>query len=182
MRFDWAQSQRSQWFVRYALDNYTTNNALVQQATLPSTGATDALQLSEWSHQQHLHLQPIWVGTFTFGTSYLHGTADRNRISRIRAGFSLQLHLEDHLRFRNLRRQPVRHRHHGISGHSQPGEISVPLRCQRLDWQARAQVRCRLHSRAGAEWRLSRPGGNPLRSHRESDLLPDQSRLSSRRS
>ena len=39
MRFDWAQSQRSQWFVRYALDNNTTNNALVQQATLPSTGA-----------------------------------------------------------------------------------------------------------------------------------------------
>src|SRR5208283_5058607 len=39
-RFDWAQSARSQWFLRFALDRYTTMNDLVQQATLPSTGAT----------------------------------------------------------------------------------------------------------------------------------------------
>ncbi|HMC59461.1 MAG TPA: carboxypeptidase-like regulatory domain-containing protein, partial [Candidatus Solibacter sp.] len=39
LRFDWAQSARSQWFVRAATDNYTTGNAFVQQATLASTGA-----------------------------------------------------------------------------------------------------------------------------------------------
>src|SRR5208282_4609546 len=38
-RFDWAQSPRSQWFLRAAVDRYTTTNDLVQQATLPSTGA-----------------------------------------------------------------------------------------------------------------------------------------------
>src|SRR5581483_684785 len=40
LRFDWAQSPRSQWFLRGAVDNYTTNNDLVQQATMASTGAT----------------------------------------------------------------------------------------------------------------------------------------------
>ena len=35
LRFDWAQSSRSQWFLRAAVDNYTTDNAFVQQATLP---------------------------------------------------------------------------------------------------------------------------------------------------
>ena len=39
-RVDWAQSERSRWFLRAATDSYTTHNALVQQATLPSTGAT----------------------------------------------------------------------------------------------------------------------------------------------
>src|ERR1019366_4006553 len=40
LRFDWAQSSRAQWFVRAAVDTYTTDNAFVEQATLPSTGAT----------------------------------------------------------------------------------------------------------------------------------------------
>ena len=58
LRFDWAQSQRSQWFVRYALDNNTTNNALVQQATLAFHRRDHALQLSERRDQQYVHLQP----------------------------------------------------------------------------------------------------------------------------
>src|SRR5712691_3438222 len=40
LRFDWAQSSKSQWFLRTSEDNYVTHNALVQQATLPSTGLT----------------------------------------------------------------------------------------------------------------------------------------------
>src|SRR5271165_3090800 len=40
MRFDWAQSPKSQWFLRASQDSYLTHNALVQQATLPSTGLT----------------------------------------------------------------------------------------------------------------------------------------------
>ncbi len=78
MRFDWAQSQRSQWFVRYALDNNTTNNALVQQATLPSTGAITHANYQNGVISNTFTFSPSWVGNFTFGTSYLHGTADRN--------------------------------------------------------------------------------------------------------
>ena len=40
VRLDWAQSARSRWFLRGAIDTYTTHNALVQQGALPSTGAT----------------------------------------------------------------------------------------------------------------------------------------------
>ena len=140
------------------MDNYTTNNALVQQATLPSTGATT-----------HSNYQNVVISnTFTFspivgwqsshlGTSYLHGTADRNAIPRIRAGVSLQLHLEDHLRFRNLWRQPVRHR--------RSPRFPVLRNQEKYQFrydvsgsvgQARSQVRRRLHSRAGAERRVSR--------------------------
>src|SRR5271167_4313072 len=78
MRLDWAQSQRSQWFIRYALDNSTTNNALVQQATLPSTGATTHSNYQNGVISNTFTFSPSWVGTFTFGTSYLHGTAARN--------------------------------------------------------------------------------------------------------
>ncbi len=78
MRLDWAQSQRSQWFIRYALDNSTTNNALVQQATLPSTGATTHSNYQNGVISNTFVFNPTWVGTLTLGTSYLHGTADRN--------------------------------------------------------------------------------------------------------
>src|SRR5580658_4350815 len=77
LRFDWAQSERSQWFLRAAIDNYTTENAFVQQATLPSTGTT-------W-HSNYLNLvvgnqfifSPGWLGVFTFDASYLHLTQER---------------------------------------------------------------------------------------------------------
>jgi len=78
MRFDWAQSQRSQWFIRYGFDNSTTNNALVQQATLPSTGATTHSNYQNGVISNTFTFSPSWVGNFTFGTSYLHGTATRN--------------------------------------------------------------------------------------------------------
>jgi hypothetical protein len=78
IRFDWAQSQRSQWFVRYALDNSTTNNALVQQATLPSTGATTHSNYQNAVISNTFTFSPSWVGSLTLGMSYLHGTADRN--------------------------------------------------------------------------------------------------------
>lgn len=78
LRLDWAQSPRSQWFVRTAVDNYTTHNALVQQGTLPSTGAT--------SHNNYLNLvlsnqfvfSPTWVSSFVFAASGLHLTESRN--------------------------------------------------------------------------------------------------------
>src|SRR6202521_3334550 len=77
-RLDWAQSASSQWFLRAAIDNYITRNALVQQAALPSTGAT--------SHNNYMSLVvgnqytfgPNWVGSFVFNASGLHLTATRN--------------------------------------------------------------------------------------------------------
>jgi hypothetical protein len=77
-RLDWAQSTSSQWFLRAAIDNYLTRNALVQQAALPSTGAT--------SHNNYMSLVvgnqyafgPNWVGSFVFNASALHLTATRN--------------------------------------------------------------------------------------------------------
>jgi len=79
MRFDWAQSQRSQWFLRWALDNNSTNNALVQQATLPSTGATTHYNYQNAVLSNTFTFSPSWVGNLSVGTSYLHGTADRNQ-------------------------------------------------------------------------------------------------------
>jgi hypothetical protein len=78
MRFDWAQSERSQWFLRYALDNSTMNNALVQQATLPSTGATTHSNYQNGALHNTFAFSPNWLGNFTFGVSYMHGTAERN--------------------------------------------------------------------------------------------------------
>jgi hypothetical protein len=78
MRLDWAQSPRSNWFARGSEDNYTTDNAFVQQATLSSTGAT-------W-HNNYLNgvignsfiFSPRWVGSLTIDASYLHLTEARN--------------------------------------------------------------------------------------------------------
>src|SRR5258708_3586779 len=39
-RLDWAQSGKSHWFLRGSLDRNRTQNDLVQQAALPSTGST----------------------------------------------------------------------------------------------------------------------------------------------
>ncbi len=78
MRIDWAQSQRSQWFIRYALDNSTTNNGLVQQGTLPSTGATEHSNYQNGALHNTFAFTPNWLGNFTFGVSYLHGNAERN--------------------------------------------------------------------------------------------------------
>src|SRR5271169_4277151 len=78
LRFDWSQSQRSQWFIRHAFDNSTTNNALVQQATLPSTGATTHYNYQNGVISNTFTFSPTWVGNLTMATSYLHGTADRN--------------------------------------------------------------------------------------------------------
>jgi hypothetical protein len=77
-RFDWAQSAKSQWFLRAAIDNYTQRNSLVQQAALPSTGAE--------SHNNYMNLvisnqyafSPAWLGSFVFAAGGLHLTETRN--------------------------------------------------------------------------------------------------------
>ncbi|HSB74763.1 MAG TPA: carboxypeptidase regulatory-like domain-containing protein, partial [Terriglobales bacterium] len=79
VRLDWTQSARSQWFLRVALDRYTTENDLVQQATLPSTGATSRAHYLNIALNEQYIFSPTWLGSFTFGASTLHHTETRNQ-------------------------------------------------------------------------------------------------------
>ncbi|MGH9747147.1 MAG: TonB-dependent receptor domain-containing protein, partial [Candidatus Acidiferrales bacterium] len=78
VRLDWAQSSRSQWFLRAAADSYTTENDLIQQATLPSTGATSHSNYLNLLVNQQFTFSPTWLGSFTFDASGLHHTEARN--------------------------------------------------------------------------------------------------------
>jgi len=78
IRLDWSQSARSQWFLRAAADNYTTENDLVQQATLPSTGATSHSNYLNLLLNQQFTFSPTWLGSFTFDAGGLHHTEARN--------------------------------------------------------------------------------------------------------
>jgi hypothetical protein len=78
VRLDWAQSANSQWFLRAAIDNYTTHNALVQQGTLPSTGATSHNNYMNLVLANHFVFSSTWLGSFVFDASGLHLTASRN--------------------------------------------------------------------------------------------------------
>jgi Carboxypeptidase regulatory-like domain len=77
-RLDWSQSSRSQWFLRGAVDNYITRNALVQQATLPSTGAEQHNNYMNLVISNQFTFSPSWLGSFVFGASGLHLTEARN--------------------------------------------------------------------------------------------------------
>lgn len=78
-RVDWAQSPRSQWFARVSTDRYQTENDLVQQGTLPSTGATSDSQYVNGVVSNHFIFNPDWLGSFIFGVSRLHHTETRNQ-------------------------------------------------------------------------------------------------------
>ncbi len=78
-RLDWAQSPRSQWFVRVSTDRYQTQNDLVQQGTLASTGATSDSQYTNGLLSNHFVFNSNWLGSFVFGVSLLHHTETRNQ-------------------------------------------------------------------------------------------------------
>jgi hypothetical protein len=78
-RVDWLQSPRSQWFVRVAGDKYRTENDLVQQATLPSTGATGDSRYFNGLVSQQFMFSSAWLGSFTFDASLFHHTEARNQ-------------------------------------------------------------------------------------------------------
>jgi len=86
VRLDWKQSARSQWFLRASSDSYLTRNDLIQQGTLPSTGATSHSNYLNLALGEQYAFSPTWVGTFLFGASGLHRTEARNDY----LGFSLQ--------------------------------------------------------------------------------------------
>lgn len=78
LRFDWSSSPRSQWFLRASTDNYTTDNAFVEQATLPSTGATSHSNYWNVVLGQQFIANPAWVGSLTLAASGLRLTETRN--------------------------------------------------------------------------------------------------------
>jgi len=78
LRFDWAMSPRSQWFLRTSQDSYLTHNNLVQQATLPSTGLTTHNNYWNAVISNSYGFSPSWLGTFVFDASELHLTQERN--------------------------------------------------------------------------------------------------------
>ena len=77
-RLDWSQSQRSQWFLRAANDDYTTRNAFVQDATLPSTGASSHNNYMSFVVGNQFTFSPTWLGSFVFDAGGLHLTEGRN--------------------------------------------------------------------------------------------------------
>ena len=159
VRFDWAESSKSQWFLRTSEDSYLTHNALVQQATLPSTGLITHNNYWNTALSNTYTFSPTWLGTLVLDASLLHLTQTRNSRSRFCPAISFQRNGADRLRFRNVRRQPVRHAHHSFPRPAQSGKISVPLRPEPRCGQSRAQVRSRLHSRTGARRRVCSDGG-----------------------
>ncbi|MGA7683798.1 MAG: carboxypeptidase regulatory-like domain-containing protein [Terriglobales bacterium] len=78
VRFDLAQSQKSNWFLRTSMDSYLTHNALVQQATLPSTGLTTHNNYWNVALSNTYTFGPNWVGTLVLDASLLHLTQTRN--------------------------------------------------------------------------------------------------------
>jgi len=77
-RLDWAQSDKSRWFLRCSADSYLTRNAMVQQAALPSTGATSHNNYFNLVVGQQYAFNPYWLGSFVLNASGLHLTAARN--------------------------------------------------------------------------------------------------------
>ena len=77
-RLDWSQSSKSQWFLRGSVDSYTTDNAFVQQATLPSTGTTWHSNYFNAVLGNQYIFSPTWLGTLTLDANILHLTQGRN--------------------------------------------------------------------------------------------------------
>jgi hypothetical protein len=86
IRFDWAESSKSQWFLRTSADSYLTHNALVQQATLPSTGLITHNNYWNTAISNTYAFSPTWLGTLVLDASLLHLTQTRNS----NLGFALQ--------------------------------------------------------------------------------------------
>ncbi|HEY2121560.1 MAG TPA: carboxypeptidase regulatory-like domain-containing protein [Candidatus Acidoferrum sp.] len=77
-RLDWAQSERSRWFLRAATDSYITRNSLVQQGALPSTGSTAHNNYFSFVVGQQFTFSPAWSGSLVLNASLLHLTQSRN--------------------------------------------------------------------------------------------------------
>ena len=78
VRIDWSQSNRSQWFLRGAMDSYLTDNNLVQQATMPSTGVTTHANYFHVVLSNQFTFSPTWLASFNLSASTLVNAQARN--------------------------------------------------------------------------------------------------------
>jgi hypothetical protein len=78
LRFDWAESEKSHWFLRTSEDSYLTRNALVEQGTLPSTGLVTHNNYGNAVLSDSYTFSPTWVGNLVLTPSLLHLTQTRN--------------------------------------------------------------------------------------------------------
>jgi hypothetical protein len=85
LRLDWAQSSKSTWFLRTSQDSYLTNNALVEQGTLPSTGLTTHNNYWNVAFSNTYTFNSTWLGNLVLDASLLHLT--QTRVSDL--GFAL---------------------------------------------------------------------------------------------
>ncbi|HXM93208.1 MAG TPA: carboxypeptidase regulatory-like domain-containing protein [Candidatus Dormibacteraeota bacterium] len=77
-RLDWTQSSRSQWFVRGSLDRTHSQNELLQQGTLPLTGAKIASNYYSILLNNQFRFNSAWRGSFIGQASGFHHTKVRN--------------------------------------------------------------------------------------------------------
>ncbi|HEY6968745.1 MAG TPA: carboxypeptidase regulatory-like domain-containing protein, partial [Candidatus Angelobacter sp.] len=77
-RLDFSQSQKSHWFLRGAFDLNDTTNDLVQQGTLPSTGAATTSHYYSLLLSNQYQFTPTWIGDFIFQASNFHHVKVRN--------------------------------------------------------------------------------------------------------
>ncbi|HKW74467.1 MAG TPA: carboxypeptidase regulatory-like domain-containing protein [Terriglobales bacterium] len=77
-RLDWQQSERSRWFLRYALDRNQTRNDLVQQGALPSTGFTTNSHYNNAVLSNQFPFAPAWLGSLVVEASLFDHTKIRN--------------------------------------------------------------------------------------------------------
>jgi Carboxypeptidase regulatory-like domain/TonB dependent receptor len=78
LRLDWAQSSKSNWFMRASEDSYLTHNALVEQGTLPSTGLTTHNNYWNVALGNTYTFNSTWLGNLVLDASLLHLTQTRN--------------------------------------------------------------------------------------------------------
>src|SRR5438445_1413765 len=71
-RSGWRRSCRSQWFVRGSLDRNHTQNDLLQQGALPSTGATTTSNYYNVLVNNQFQFSSSWLGTLTLEASGFH--------------------------------------------------------------------------------------------------------------
>jgi len=77
-RLDYAQSERSHWFLRGALDLNHTENDLVHQGALPSTGFTTDSHYYSLLLSNQMAFSPQLLGDFVFQASGFHHEKLRN--------------------------------------------------------------------------------------------------------
>ncbi|HEY6332741.1 MAG TPA: hypothetical protein VI756_25685, partial [Blastocatellia bacterium] len=77
-RLDWAQSDRSEWFIRGGVDRNHTQNNLIQQGALPSTGALTVTNYASLLLSNSFQFNSSWVGNLVLEGAGFKLTESRN--------------------------------------------------------------------------------------------------------